>query len=186
MPGCASLGAELALAGGTQEWGWHVGATASSGHREGLSWAAITGWSKRALKPRDGPPGVAQRLSVGLRLRRDPGIESRIGLPAWSLPLPLPASLPLSLCVCLSWRNNNNNNNPGTRPRLCPLRLQLCSQEFWGEALPWGQRLGPRTRQQAGAVMGAKSPPLPGCARPWGSAWPAWQRPCPWPSWSPS
>ena len=31
----------------------------------------------------------------------DPGIESRVGLPAWSLLLPLPVSLPLSLSLSL-------------------------------------------------------------------------------------
>ena len=32
----------------------------------------------------------------------NPGIESHVKLPAWSLLLPLPASLPLSLSLCLS------------------------------------------------------------------------------------
>ena len=52
---------------------------------------------------------VAQRLRICLRLRSwpwGPGIESRFGLPAWSLLLPLPVSVPLSLslslCVCVS------------------------------------------------------------------------------------
>ena len=31
-----------------------------------------------------------------------PGIESHVGLPAWSLLHPLPVSLPLSLSLCLS------------------------------------------------------------------------------------
>ena len=47
---------------------------------------------------------MAQRLRVCLWLRvwsRSPGIESHIGLLAWTLLLLLPMSLPLSLC--LSW-----------------------------------------------------------------------------------
>ena len=49
---------------------------------------------------------VAQWFSTCLWPRAwswNPGIESHIRLPAWSLLLPLPVSLPLS--VCLSWIN---------------------------------------------------------------------------------
>ena len=45
---------------------------------------------------------VAQRLSICLQPRAwswSPGIESHVGLPAWSLLFPLPLS------VCLSWIN---------------------------------------------------------------------------------
>ena len=54
----------------------------------------IPGWLS-GLAPAFGPghdPGVPE-LS--------PGIESHIGLPAWSLLLPPPVSLPLSLSVCV-------------------------------------------------------------------------------------
>ena len=47
---------------------------------------------------------VAQWLGTCLWLRvwpRGPGIESRMGLPSWSLLLPLPVSLPLSLSLSL-------------------------------------------------------------------------------------
>ena len=47
---------------------------------------------------------VAQQLSVCLWLRSRswrPGIESRVGLPAWSLLLPPPVSLPLSLSMSI-------------------------------------------------------------------------------------
>ena len=40
---------------------------------------------------------VAQWSAQGMIL--DPGIESHIGLPAWSRLLPLPVSRPLSPCV---------------------------------------------------------------------------------------
>ena len=49
-------------------------------------------------------PWVAQQISTCLWPRAwswKPGIESDIGLSAWSLLLPLPVSLPLSLCVSL-------------------------------------------------------------------------------------
>ena len=52
---------------------------------------------------------VAQELSVCLWLRAwswRPGMESHVGLPAWSLRLPLPVSLPLSLS--LSTINNKS------------------------------------------------------------------------------
>ena len=45
---------------------------------------------------------VAQWLSLCLWLKAGPwgpGIESHIGLPAWSLLLPLPVSLPLSVSL---------------------------------------------------------------------------------------
>ena len=51
---------------------------------------------------------VAQPFSSCLLPREwscSPGIESHVGLPAWSLLLPLPVSLPLS--VCLSWINKS-------------------------------------------------------------------------------
>ena len=51
---------------------------------------------------------MAQRFSTCLRPRAwswRPGIESHVGLPAWSLLLPLPVSLPLSLSLWLSWIN---------------------------------------------------------------------------------
>ena len=47
-------------------------------------------------------PWVAQRFGICLWPRARswrPGIESHVGLLAWSLLLPLPMSLPLSLCV---------------------------------------------------------------------------------------
>ena len=47
---------------------------------------------------------VAQWLCASLRPRAwswSPGIESHVGLPAWSLLLPLPVSLPLCVCVCV-------------------------------------------------------------------------------------
>ena len=48
-------------------------------------------------------PWVAQRFGAclwpGARSWR-PGIESHVGLPAWSLLLPLPVSLPLCLSLC--------------------------------------------------------------------------------------
>ena len=50
-------------------------------------------------------PWVAQRFDPCLWSRArswSPGIESRVGLPAWSLLLPPPVSLPLSLSLCLS------------------------------------------------------------------------------------
>ena len=50
-----------------------------------------------------------QQLSTCLWPRAwswSPGIQSHIGVPAWSLFLPLPVSLPLSLC--LSWINKQN------------------------------------------------------------------------------
>ena len=50
-------------------------------------------------------PWVAQRFSACLWPRAQswrPGIESHVGLPAWSLLLPLPMSLPLSLSLSLS------------------------------------------------------------------------------------
>ena len=53
-----------------------------------------------------GDTWVAQQFNACLGPRVwswNPGIESRIWLPAWSLLLPLPISLPLSLC--LSWIN---------------------------------------------------------------------------------
>ena len=49
-------------------------------------------------------PWVAQRFGACLWPRARswrPGIESHVGLPAWSLLLPLPVSLPLSLCVTI-------------------------------------------------------------------------------------
>ena len=51
-----------------------------------------------------GDAWVAQRLGACLWLRArswSPGIESHVGLPAWSLLLPLPMSLPLYLSVSL-------------------------------------------------------------------------------------
>ena len=48
-------------------------------------------------------PWVAQRFSACLWPRARSwrlGIESHVGLPAWSLLLPLPVSLPLSLSLC--------------------------------------------------------------------------------------
>ena len=55
-----------------------------------------------------GDPWVAQRFSACLLPRAwswSPGIQSHIGLPAWSLLLPLPVSLPVSLSLCLPWIN---------------------------------------------------------------------------------
>ena len=48
-----------------------------------------------------GSPGgsVGERLLWAQDVTPGPGIESRVGLPAWSLLLPLPGSLPLSLCL---------------------------------------------------------------------------------------
>ena len=55
----------------------------------------IPGWLS-GLAPAFGPgrdPGVPGS---------SPGIEFRVGVPAWSLLLPLPVSLPLSLSLSLS------------------------------------------------------------------------------------
>ena len=55
-----------------------------------------------------GDPWVAQRFGACLWPRARswvPGIESRVGLPAWSLLLPLPVSLPVSLSLSLSIMN---------------------------------------------------------------------------------
>ena len=46
------------------------------------------------------PSGLAPAFSPG-RDPGKPGIESHVGLPAWSLLLRLPVSLPLSLCMCV-------------------------------------------------------------------------------------
>ena len=57
------------------------------------------------IKSQQGDTWVAQQLSACLRPRArswSPGINSHIGLPAWSLFLSLPMSLPLCVCVCLS------------------------------------------------------------------------------------
>ena len=51
-----------------------------------------------------GDPWVAQRFRACLWPRArswSPGIESRMGLPAWSLLFPLPVSLPLSLSLSI-------------------------------------------------------------------------------------
>ena len=65
------------------------------------------------LKWKCGDPWVAQQFSACLWPRVwswSPGIESHIGLPAWSLllPLPVPILLSLSLSLCLSWINKWN------------------------------------------------------------------------------
>ena len=43
------------------------------------------------------PSGLAPPAARGVT--RGPGIESPVGLPAWSLLPPLPVSLPLALCL---------------------------------------------------------------------------------------
>ena len=70
-----------------------------------------TGWKlqksmsghRKGMKPFLGSPGGAavwRRLRPRVQSWR-PGIESHVGLPAWSLLLPLPVSLPLALSVSL-------------------------------------------------------------------------------------
>ena len=57
---------------------------------------------------RNRDPWVAQRFSACLWPRArswSPGIESHVGLPAWSLLLPPPVSLPLSLSLSMSIMN---------------------------------------------------------------------------------
>ena len=46
-----------------------------------------------------GMPGWLSGWASAFGSRHDPGIETYIGLPAWSLLLLLPVSLPISLCV---------------------------------------------------------------------------------------
>ena len=80
---------------------------------------------------------VAQWFSVCLQLRAwswSPGIESHIGLPAWSLLLPLPVSLPLS--ISLSWINKG-----WQAPNLTPSGATLCLP-------PSSALLGPTTFPQ--------------------------------------
>ena len=61
-------------------------------------------WYFRDIKTKRGQPGwlggLVSPLPQGVILGSwGPGIESHVGLPAWSLLLPLPVSLPLSLCL---------------------------------------------------------------------------------------
>ena len=58
--------------------------------------------TEREREREAGDPWVAQQFGACLWPRAQswrPGIESHVGLPAWSLLLPLPVSLPLSVCV---------------------------------------------------------------------------------------
>ena len=67
-------------------------------------WASVLYHLKTAIS---GSPWVAQWFSACLPPRAwswGPGIESHLGLPAWSLLLPLPVSLPLLLSV-FQWIN---------------------------------------------------------------------------------
>ena len=66
-------------------------------------------------------PGVAQRFSACLWPRARSwrlGIESHVGLPAWSLLLPLPVSPPLSFSLCVSYEYINLKKNKDY-PYLC-------------------------------------------------------------------